>query len=276
MSSHSVRFLRSAAWQAVFVISTVVLGGAAPSSGAIPDFSSDTWAGGVGRDFIAVPGSPSPNRQDPAHPFVPNNSGKQPTYRIADLSNPNLKQWVKDVMKKDNDEVLAGKIAFTPRQSCKPAGVPAFMMFGGGNLHFVQTPKEVSIIFDGDQQVRHIYMDVPHSKNVQPSWYGESVGHYEGDELVVDTIGLNTKTFVDAYRTPHSDKLHVVEHWKTIDDGNQLEVAMMIDDPDAFNQPWKAMARYRRVQNPYVEEVCAEGNFMLFDYGIPVAAKADF
>jgi hypothetical protein len=93
---------------------------------------------------------------------------------------------------------------------------------------------------------------------------------------VVDTIGLNTKTFVDAYRTPHSDKLHVIEHWKAIDNGNQLEVTMTIDDPDAFNQPWKAMARYRRVQNPYVEEVCAEGNFMLFDYGIPVAAKADF
>src|SRR6202035_1870781 len=123
-------------------------------------------------------------RQDPAHPFVPNGTGKQPTYRVADLSNPNLKQWAKDIMKKDNDEVLAGKIAFTPRQSCKPGGVPACRLYGGGNLHFVQTPKVVTIIFDGAQQVRHVYMDAPHSNNLKPSCYGESVGHYEGDTLV--------------------------------------------------------------------------------------------
>jgi hypothetical protein len=259
MSSRSFRALRLAGLPAVLVTGGFVLSGAAPPDGPVPDFSSNgiAWTGGVGRDFMAVPGSPSPNRQDPAHPFIPNNSGKQPTYRMADLSNPNLKQWVKDVMKQDNDEVLAGKIAFTPRQSCKPAGVPAFMLFGGGNLHFMQTPQEVTIIFDGDQQVRHIYMDVPHSKNPQPSWYGESVGHYEGDELVVDTIGLNSKTFVDAYCTPHTGKLHVIERWKTIDSGNQLEVTMTIDDPDAFNQVWKAAARYHRVQTPYVEEVCA-------------------
>jgi hypothetical protein len=58
---------------------------------------------------------------DPAHPYVPNGTGAQPTYRIADLTNPNLKPWVKERMKKDNDEVLAGKIAFTPRSSCRRA-----------------------------------------------------------------------------------------------------------------------------------------------------------
>jgi hypothetical protein len=65
-------------------------------------------------DFTPVEGSPSPLRQDPAHPFVPNGTGRQPTYRIADLTNPNLKQWAKDIMKKDNDEVIAGKIASCP------------------------------------------------------------------------------------------------------------------------------------------------------------------
>src|SRR6267378_5816250 len=73
---------------------------AAQSSGT-PDFSSDqtSWIGGIGVDFAPVEGSPSPLRQDPAHPFVPNGTGKQPTYRIADLSNPNLKQWARDIMK---------------------------------------------------------------------------------------------------------------------------------------------------------------------------------
>ena len=66
-------------------------------------------------------------------------------------------------------------------------------------------------------------MNVPHSKNPKPSWYGESVGHYEGDELVVDTIGLNDKTFVDNYRTPHTDQIHVVERFKLIEDGKTLQ-----------------------------------------------------
>src|ERR1700704_3924239 len=145
---------------------------AASSNASPPDFSSNgtAWITPNGGELTAVPGSPSPLRQDPAHPFVGNGQGKQPTYRIADLSNPNLKQWAKDVMKKDNDEVVAGKIAFTPRQSCMPAGVPGFILYGGGAVRFLQTPKEVTMIFDGDMQVRHVYMDVPYSENVKPSW----------------------------------------------------------------------------------------------------------
>jgi hypothetical protein len=78
----------------------------------------------------------------------------------------------------------------------------------------VQTPKEVWLIFTMDHQVRWVYMDVPHSENLKPSWYGESVGHYEGDALVIDTIGQNDKSFVDNFRTPHTKKVHVVERWK--------------------------------------------------------------
>jgi hypothetical protein len=260
------------------VIGALTVAGASAQVASPPDFSSNltAWAGGIGVDYAPVSGSPSPMRQDPAHPFVPNGTGRQPTYRIADLSNPNVKQWAKDIMKKDNDEVLAGKIAYTPRQSCMPAGVPGFMMYGGGATYFVQTPKEVVMIFDGDAQVRHIYMDVPHSKDPKPSWYGESVGHYEGDTLVVDTIGQNAKAQVDPYRTPHSDKLHVVERWRKIDNGNGLEVEVTIDDPDTFNQPWKGLRRYRHAQQQISEQVCAEGNFLLFDYGIPVAKNPDF
>jgi len=262
----------------VFAVLTCV-GASAQTGAAIPDFSSNqtAWANGIGVDFAAVPGAPPINHQDPAHPFVPNGTAAQPTYRIADLAaNTNLKQWAKDIMKKDNDEVLKGKIAFTPRQSCMPAGIPGFILYGGGTTYFVQTPKEVTMIFDGDMQVRHVYMNVPHSKNPKPSWYGESVGHYEGDTLVIDTIGQNTKTLVDVYRTPHSEKLHVVERWRMIDDGKGLEVLVTIDDPDTYNQPWQATRRYRRVQQAVSEQVCAEGNFLLFDYGLPVAKTPDF
>jgi hypothetical protein len=252
---------------------------------ANPDFSSGQfgWVGmgggfGAGGEmFSPVAGQLPPLANDPAHPFVPNGTKAQPTYRIADLSNPNLKPWVKEHMKKDNDEVLAGKIGFTARSSCMPAGVPGFMAYGGPTpLYFVQTPKEVWMIFSGDHQVRRVYLDVPHSENPKPSWYGESVGRYEGDSLVIDTIGQNNKTVVDPYRTPHTDKLHVVERWKLIEGGKTMEVTFTVDDPDAFYQPWSGMRRYRRVQDALAEDVCAENNQHLFDYHIPVANKPDF
>jgi hypothetical protein len=218
-----------------------------------------------------------PVANDPAHPFVPNGTRAQPTYRIADLSNPNLKPSVKERMKKDNDEVLAGKIAFTARSSCRPAGVPGFMAYGGANpVFFLQTPKEVWMIFSGNQEVRRIYLDVPHSENPKPSWYGESVGHYEGDTLVVDTVGMNDKTVVDPYRTPHTERLHVEERWKMIEGGTAMEVSFTVEDPDTFYEPWSGMRRYRRVKQEMLEEVCAENNQHLFDYHIPVADKPDF
>ena len=254
----------------------------AQQKAAPPDFSSDRtvgWVGlaGNGPGFAPVPGHLPPVADDPAHPFVPNGVGRQPTYRIADLTNPNLKPWVKEHMKKDNDEVLAGKIAFTARSSCRPAGVPGFMAYGGAApVYFVQTPKQVWMIYSGDQQVRRVYLDVPHSANPKPSWYGESVGRYEGDTLVIDTIGLNTKTVVDPYRTPHTEKLHVVERWRMVDGGQALEVSFTVEDPGAFHEPWAGTRRYRRVQQEYVEEVCAENNQHLFDYHIPVANRPDF
>jgi hypothetical protein len=253
----------------------------AQQKAAPPDFSSNQagWVGvgGAGPGFAAVPGHLPPVANDPAHPFVPNGTRAQPTYRIADLSNPNLKPWVKDRMKKDIDEVLAGKIAFTARSSCRPAGVPAFMGFGGAEpLFFLQTPKQVWLIFTGDQQVRRVYLDVPHSAKPKPSWYGESVGRYEGDTLVIDTIGQNDKTVVDPYRTPHTEKLHVVERWKMADGGKAMEASFTVEDPDTFYEPWSGMRRYRRVEQQMVEEVCAENNAHLFDYHIPVADKPDF
>ncbi len=265
---------------AVLASVLAVQGLAQPAS--VPDFSP----GGIGwtvgpaqADYIAVPGSPSPITADPAHPHVLNNAigqGRQPTFRIGDLSNPNLKPWAKEIMKKDNDEVLAGKIPFSARASCTAFGVPNYNLSGNGGIYFLQTPKQVVMIFDADQQVRHIYLNVPHLAELKPSWYGESVGHYEGDTLVVDTIGLNTRTFVDNYRTPHSEKLHVTERWKTIENGNRLEVAMTIDDPDTFNQPWQAIMRYRRVPDTLAEQVCAENNQVAIDFHIPVADKSDF
>jgi hypothetical protein len=231
MGSSGVR-LAASVWT---VCAWVAVPAHAQQSPAPPDFSFHYgvgWASadGNGANFSPVPGKLPPVADDPAHPYVPNGRGIQPTFRIGDVSNPNLKPWVKEQMKKDNDEVLAGKAAFTARSSCMPAGVPGYMAYGGGDepIYFVQTPKTVLMIYQGNQEVRHIHLDVPHSENPKPSWYGESVGHYEGDTLVIDTIAQNTDTFLDFYRTPHTDKLHVVERWRKIDNGRFIEVVFTV------------------------------------------------
>ena len=130
----------------------------------LPGFaSSDHGWVPVGGDFIPVQGGPPLVVNDTSHPYVPNGTGAQPTYRVADLNNPNLKPWVKERMKKANEEVLAGKIGYTARSSCRPAGIPMFMSFSRFDpVYFMQTPKEVVMIFSGDMQVRHVYLDVPH------------------------------------------------------------------------------------------------------------------
>jgi hypothetical protein len=268
------RLLASAAFAGLLCAG---LAAEAAAQAIIPDFSanSSAWIA-INRDFLAVPGSPPPVSNDPAHPYVQNGiPGKQATYRVADLTNPNIKPWAKERMKQANDVVLAGGIGYTARSSCMPAGVPGFMMFVVEPIFFVQSPKEVLMIYQGDMQVRRIHLDMPHSQAPKPSWYGESVGHYEGDALVIDTVGLNNRTTIDNFRTPHTDKLHVGERWRLVDGGKQLEVLIRIDDPDTFYQPWSAIQRYRRIQQALPEEVCAENN-RHFEYHIPVADKADF
>ena len=265
---------------------TALAADGAKDGAAIPNFGpSPTTAWSTNRptsdDFIPPPSGAGPVLSDPAHPYVPNGGGRQPTYRIADLTNPILKPWVIEKMKKANDDVMAGKVPYIARERCWPAGVPALNIYTRGQpIYFIQTPKEVLIVNELNTQIRHIYLNVPHSAQPTPTWYGESVGHYDGDELVIDTIGLNDKTFVDNYRTPHTDQLHVVERFKMIDAGKTLQATMTVDDPGAYNMPWTAIQRWRRTEDrAMLEEYCAENNVAFFGYDvvpIPQADKVDF
>jgi hypothetical protein len=234
----------------------------------------------TGDDFLPPPGGPGPVMSEKGHPYVPNGGGRQPTYRVADLSNPILKPWAIAEMKKANDRVLAGAVPYIARERCWPAGVPGFAVYTRVQpIYFLQTPKEVVIFNELGHQYRHVYLDVPHTANLKPAWYGESIGRYEGDELVVDTIGLNDRTFVDNYRTPHTDQIHVVERFKLIEGGGILQALVTVDDPGAFNMPWSAIQRWRRVDRPLTELMCAENNADFFNYEVvplPQASKPDF
>jgi hypothetical protein len=257
----------------------------------IPVFAGDAASGWVqdrafGVDDILAPpeGGPGPVTFDKAHPYVPNGRGRQPTYRVADLNNPILQDWVKPAMKKANDEVLAGAAPFRAHERCWPAGVPSIDADAVGAPLFVwQGPKEVLFVMRAGPEIRHIYLDVPHSPAPKPSWYGESVGHYEGgDTLVIDTIGFNEHPmgFIDNYRTPHSTKLHVVERWRVSADGNVVDISVLVEDPGVFTMPWRGVQRWRRARGGFEEFACAENNNVsLTDaklFPMPQAARPDF
>ncbi len=253
----------------------------------VPDFTVDSKSAWlmVGDELLQPPSGPGPVTFDKRYPYVDNGAarraGIQPTYRVADLSSPILKPWVVEEMKKANDGVLAGKVPFRARERCYPAGVPGWVVYTLAEpIFIIQSEKQVTMINQGGPEVRRIYLNVPHSANPKPSWYGESVGHYEGgDTLVVDTIALSTEAFIDSYRTPHTDQLHVVERYKLIDGGKMIEVLISVDDPGAFTTPWSAIQRFRRVPREWTEDICAENNFDFLQYEVaplPQTDKPDF
>src|ERR1700688_2584961 len=266
------------------VISAAILTwpAAGADNAAVPDFSPDSrtgWIAGdpdgvnpIGQDFLQPPSGPGPVTFDKAHPYLDTvaarRAGVQPTLRVADLSNPILQPWTREELRKVNERALTATVMFTRKERCWPIGVPAFLLYPVFPIYFLQTPNEVVMIWEEDHMARHVYLTDRHSPNVKPSWFGESIGHYEsGDTLVVDTVGFTARTFIDSYRTPHTEQLHVVERFRIADGGKALEVDVHVEDPGAFTVPWNARQHYRRVeQGPMREAVCAENNANFFNY----------
>jgi len=121
---------------------------------------------------------------------------------------------------------------------------------------------------------------VPHSQNIVPDYYGESVGHYEGDTLVVDTIGISTETWADDFLTPHSENMRVTERYRLIEDGI-LEIEFTVEDPEAFTAPWGGiiLAERQPPETELMEIRCSENNFDVFSgetLPMPVATQVDF
>ena len=129
--------------------------------------------------------------------------------------------------------------------------------------------------------VRRIHMTDRHSESMRPSWFGESIGHYESDgTLVIDTIGLQAKnSYLDWFRTPHTEKMHVTERFKLSTDGKTLDALVRVEDPDTFNEPLYMARRWNKVPNQRLEMVCAENNDDQFGgnlFPIPRADTPDF
>jgi hypothetical protein len=268
----------------VFCTAGAALAVDGPPGEKIPDFATTANTGwvldrAIGTDDLQPPpgGGPGPVTYDRKYPYVPNGNNRQSTYRVADLSNPILQEWVKPSMKEWNDKVIAGKVPFRARERCWPVGVPGFDAYSLVEpFYFYQMKDHVVVINQGGPEIRHIYLNTFHSKNPKPSWYGESVGHYEnGDTLVVDTIGQNNKSFADAYRTPHTDQIHVTERWTLSPDAKYINVIVHVEDPGAFTTPWTAIQRWRRVETAPIDPVpCNENNGDFFSHDLVPLAEA--
>jgi hypothetical protein len=229
---------------------------------------------------------------------------------VGDHTNPILKPQAAEVVKKHGEIELSGIPLRNPRNQCWPGGVPFVFGFEEG-MQFLQRPDKITIVYDYDHQVRHVRMNEPHPAQVIPSWYGDSVGYWENDTLVIDTIGVKTGPFamLDVYGTPHSPALHVVERYRLINyeaaleaqerglkehpatpgaygivvdpdyRGQGLQLQFTVEDDGVFTMPWSATVTYRRGVIILLEQVCVEDQHGIDgtnERAIPRADEQDF
>jgi hypothetical protein len=180
---------------------------------------------------------------------------------IGDYNDPLLQPWVAAIIKKYGDMERAGIAAPETKTTCWPGGVPNMLSIPS-RMELLQTPGRVTLLYSNDHQVRFIDLDKGHSARVTSSWYGESVGHYEGDTLVVDTVGVAVKpmSMLDVFGTPHTEALHVVERFRKTDGGKKLQVDITVEDPGTFTRPFTEHSTFTKIDFPFEEYVCAENN----------------
>ncbi len=199
---------------------------------------------------------------------------------IGDYRNPILQPWASEAVRLQAvAELESGQPSLGQLQLCRPFGVPRVLLLREP-IQLLQEPGMVTILYQHDNQVRRIYLNQEHPSNPSLSPYGHSVGHYEGDVLVVDTLAMSNTGAIDFYGTPHSEALHVVERYRLSPDGNVLEVRFTVSDPEAFTSEWKAVQRFYRIPLPdgFRENICADNirDGLGGEYPVPMDDTPDF
>jgi hypothetical protein len=225
---------------------------------------------------------------------------------VGDYKNPILQPWAAEVVKKFGEISLAGVTYGNPSNQCWPEPMP--FIFKRVAMQMLQQPDKVTILYGEDHEMRRVRLNEPHQAPVPPSWYGDSVGHYEGDTLVIDTVGVRTDrkyAMLDLFGTPYSKSLHVVEryrlrNWDDVKDavergkkenwlpagdifsqhrGQFLQLHVTIEDEGVFTTPWTATLTYVPGPDQLAEEVCAENTHQYYydnEADVPHADKSDF
>jgi len=293
---------RTARWVSAFVAGVCIAACAdgsalAQTSGKIPELSSSSTFGWqrlredgrnaqYGNGWLDPPaGMRGPIKEHPDHPLRGNSArgtGEQTTVAIGNHMDPILKPWAAEQMRISNEEVLSSKrgMPFLAASRCYPGGVPGQLLWTAQRMSIGQTTNMVHFMWQRDALTRRVHLTDKHSEHVKPSWFGESIGHYENGELIVDTIGVSTKlNFLDMFRTPHTEKMHVVERFKLSADGRFLEALVKVEDPDTFNEPMFMTARWRKQTGAWEEFICPENNADHFNHNLfpmPEAKSPDF
>jgi len=283
---------------AIYVLPAI----AADSATTLPDFSG-IWRHGT-LPWLVPPGSgPGP---------VTNKSRRQDdgtsdyAQLVGDYTNPILQPWAAEMVKKKGEVSLAGEAFPSPANQCWPEPPP--FLFKHMAIQLLQQKDKLVMLFNEDHEVRHVRMNARHPTKVTPSWHGDAVGHYEGDTLIVDTVGIKADrkfAMIDLFGTPYTAKLHVVERYQLLDfdavkgdlersakenwrpggpvnpnyKDKYLRIQFTIEDEGAFTTPWTASMVYLRDRLEWPEVVCAEnpaGFYHDKDVGVPQAAKSDF
>ena len=269
---------------------------------AIPDFSG-IWSHPFLTGFEPPQSGPGPvtnksRRRDGVANFQ---------QLVGDYTNPILKPQAAEVVKKHGEVTLSGSGYPTPSNQCWPGGVP--YVFWDFLVQMFQEKDQITMVYRQGNEVRRVRMNRPHPAHPTPSWYGDSVGHYEGDALVIDTVGIKKGPFamLDMYGTPFTEKLHVIERYRLVDydaakdaiernakensyapgggdfdpnyRGKVLQLHFTVEDEGVFTMPWTATITYRPALGKWTDLICAENTREYYndkDTEIPMAHKPDF
>lgn len=220
---------------------------------------------------------------------------------VGDFNDPMLRPWAAEIVKHNGEIARTGDAFPTAHNQCWPEPPPYIL--GNQELQVLQQKDQVVLLYSHGSQVRHVRLNFSHPAKVIPSWYGDSVGRYEAGELVVDTIGVKLAPLssLDRYGTPHTEALHVVEHYHMVDQarvtsepaatggfrgtddaidrsyrGKVLRVDFAVQDSGTFTMGWSGVVVYNRAKGAFIEDVCAEN---IHDYitgrdsAVPVATS---
>ncbi len=276
----------------------------AVSAENIPDFSG-RW-GRNAFNFEPVPGGLQPITNTRR---LPNGIG-DPNALVGDYNNPILKLEAAAAVKRAGEISAKGENFPDPSNQCATYAPPFHLAMQLG-VEIFQTKDHLTMLYNQDDQVRRVRLNGSHPPKVMPSAWGDSIGQYEGDTLVIDTVGVQTKRVpvMDRYGTPRSDALHLVERYRLVDYktakeaaerhqkqdgvagqggnvtvdptymGKGLQVTFTIEDPKVLTAPLTAAATYRRIRGEWVEQVCAENAFEFYSghmTAIPSTERPDF
>jgi hypothetical protein len=223
---------------------------------------------------------------------------------VGDYNNPILQPWAADVVKKFGEKSIAGIAVGSPSNQCWPFPPP--YIFKEFSVQLVQQQDKITMLYSGDHEVRRVRMNAKHPTPLKPSWYGDSIGHYESDTLVIDTVGVKVErpyAMQDIFGTPYTDKLHIVERYRIRDyedvkdaidrnskenwlfngdvwpkSGKFLQLEVTVEDPGVFTKPFTATVTYAPT-GPIPEGVCAENPHEYYnnkDSDVPTAKTPDF